>query len=681
MEPASDPFLARLHLYVDPKEQLLICGECGYALAVERSQATSHLRDKHRINQGDRRGLTKHLNARYPQGFRNPAGVPLRADGSEIHPRLRVHEGFACYSYRTVNYHELTKHISQKHLGGRQATSARIGNLYDDVYLQTWTHGASRRYWIVKKNGSTIRPSARQRERARAEEQERTQSTNTIAPTLAGTRPWMERTRWEITYQGFRRDILRSLTEMPWGSPWIDHVLGPSSNPTDLGLVSPQDDEAKIALLIVAVDHVLDRCEETMQHTGRTILCWLRSTKPQTCYPKPFTLVALKSSKKKYRQLLKRFFAFTFCAYRMPVDVRRRLTGIRFKKEQLHQMRAIWEHRAWSNDLAQGKWPGSRDGDENSGGGAEVEGGDEGDDEGEGIDEGDEYEVEEGEDDENDEDTEGGVKGEREDVDDGDGKLVFQLSITFSTEEFVDSQPSSSLLRLLFLEYALLLRPYPHLGIPRRSRFQQHQHFDVIRQSDDGETVSYGDDFSLTIESFRGLAEHFLIKAEELCDDLMFGLHPEIDLAKYPANKLADTYLDLSAKACTTRRNGLFRENRWDWKAISIYRKKAESLLEMIAGVLQTVGGQVARVSELFSLEYQNGSSTERGFYYLVYIRRFLEMLRREQSSCPDRSVSFLLRNLLFRSDQSPGKPWDSSRFTSILKKATTEVWKISTNS
>jgi hypothetical protein len=157
----------------------------------------------------------------------------------------------------------------------------------------------------------------------------------------------------------------------------------------------------------------------------------------------------------------------------MPVDVHRRLTGIRFKKEQLRQMRAIWEHRAWSDvDLAQGRWPGSRDGGENSGGGAEDEGEDEGEDEEEGIDEEDEYEAEEGEDDEDDEDIEGGVE-EQEDDDDGDGsvgqgaedeyqeedwfdnagsavdellQLVFQLSITFSTEEFVDSQPSSSLL-------------------------------------------------------------------------------------------------------------------------------------------------------------------------------------------------------------------------------------------
>jgi hypothetical protein len=154
--------------------------------------------------------------------------------------------------------------------------------------------------------------------------------------------------------------------------------------------------------------------------------------------------------------------------------------------------------------------------------------------------------------------------------------------------------------------------------------------------------VSYGDDFSLTIESFRGLAEHFLVKAKELCDDLMFGLNPEIDLAKvkdnltntqygfsfvqHLANKLADAYLDLSTKACTTRRNGLFRENQWEWKAISLYRKKAESLLEMIAGVFETIGGQAVRLSELLSLECENGSSTECGLYvyngFVIFITR-----------------------------------------------------------
>jgi hypothetical protein len=94
-------------------------------------------------------------------------------------------------------------------------------------------------------------------------------------------------------------------------------------------------------------------------------------------------------------------------------------------------------------------------------------------------------------------------------------ELLFQLSINFSTEQFTDGQPSSTLLvyfsgvlgfssdardflpakrytphlsgliyiqRLLFLEYSLPLRPYAHIGIPRRSRLQQHERFETIRQ-------------------------------------------------------------------------------------------------------------------------------------------------------------------------------------------------------
>ena len=124
----------------------------------------------------------------------------------------------------------------------------------------------------------------------------------------------------------------------------------------------------------------------------------------------------------------------------------------------------------------------------------------------------------------------------------------------------------------------------------------------LLRQSDNGETVSYGDDFTLTMESFRGLAEHFLIKAKRLCDNLMFSVNPVIDLLKvkdnlintqysfsfiqYPANKLANAYLNLLTKAYTTRRNRLFYENRWDQRTIFLYHKKAESLQEMLTGVI-----------------------------------------------------------------------------------------------
>jgi hypothetical protein len=46
-----------------------------------------------------------------------------------------------------------SRHFSKEHLTGLHASRLKI----DDVYLQSWTHGASRKYWVVQKDGSLIR--------------------------------------------------------------------------------------------------------------------------------------------------------------------------------------------------------------------------------------------------------------------------------------------------------------------------------------------------------------------------------------------------------------------------------------------------------------------------------------------------------------------------------------------
>jgi hypothetical protein len=266
-------------------------------------------------------------------------------------------------------------------------------------------------------------------------------------------------------------------------------------------------------------------------------------------------------------------------------------------------------------------------------------------------------------------------------------ELILQLSITFSTEEFLDGQPSSNLLvyfsgilgfsadarsflpakrftphlsaliyvqRLLFLEYTLPYRAYPFIGIAKRARLRQHDRFEamrirymttgapsgleefqslrdcgrviartdmpsfLLRWSDDGQTVFYNDDFILTMPQYRTLAKHFISKAAELCAELMFDLRPDINLAavkddmantqcgfsfvQHPENGIAEAYLELSARACTTHRNGLFRKGQWDWKAIYLYFKKTEALEEMLSGGLRTGCGQTPRVPGLLSL-------------------------------------------------------------------------------
>lgn len=92
--------------------------------------------------------------------------------------------------------------------------------------------------------------------------------------------------------------------------------------------------------------------------------------------------------------------------------------------------------------------------------------------------------------------------------------MVLPGAITFSTEEFLDGQQSSSLLvyfggilgfsadarsffpakrftphlsaliyiqRVLFLEYALPYRAYPFIGIAKRARLRQHDRFEAMR--------------------------------------------------------------------------------------------------------------------------------------------------------------------------------------------------------
>src|ERR1700722_4647402 len=111
----------------------------------------------------------------------------------------------------------------------------------------------------------------------------------------------------------------------------------------------------------------------------------------------------------------------------------------------------------------------------------------------------------------------------------------------------------------------------------------------------------------------------------------MFGLKPAIDLAKvkddllnvqsgfsfiqHPKNCIANVYLELLRKACTNCGNGLFQKGRWDWKAIFLYWKRGEQLLEMLMCLLYMLGGQVLRGLKLFSIKYQNGPLTKRRIY------------------------------------------------------------------
>ncbi|KAH7205222.1 hypothetical protein BKA60DRAFT_466736 [Fusarium oxysporum] len=210
--------------------------------------------------------------------------------------------------------------------------------MYEPVYLQAWTRNpVGGRYWIVEYRGITTRPiggkdvynhlqGVFERERRLQQGSSAGQAavgrdtgsdTSAKIPTSTFTdlRPWLERTGWEQTYKSFDRDLLRNSTIMPSPLSLCRGLLlgrarsGTTHTVLDKNLISSADNERNIAAILVAVDVVMDRCEQTAQTTSRSLLCWLRSVRPHGCYAKPFTFVGKVASRTKYIWFLKHFIA------------------------------------------------------------------------------------------------------------------------------------------------------------------------------------------------------------------------------------------------------------------------------------------------------------------------------------------------------------------------------------
>jgi hypothetical protein len=318
--------------------------------------------------------------------------------------------------------------------------------------------------------------------------------------------------------------------------------------------------------------------------------------------------------------------------------------------------------------------------------------------------------------------------------------------------------------RLLLLERALPLQAYSSIGIEKCPQGKQSERFGTIRRkfmvlgsqspldellslrnyglciarteppsthfqwSDDGETLSCGD-LLLSMEKFRKLPAYFIENAEKICNSLMFGLEPSVDLTiikdslvnfqegysfvTHQKNNLSKSYLELLVRAYTSHGDGLSNNGQWNKKSVDVYLKLVTQLEEQLAGGLYTACGQCPRASELLSLQCESDFSTPCGisiwngfviyllrnnkskrltnreffvarflplrlgrvmYKYLTCIRRVAAILRREQLGWPQ---SYTPQRLLFHSN---GRPWPPSRLTLILEQATTEVWQQKVN-
>ncbi|KAH7200703.1 hypothetical protein BKA60DRAFT_469783 [Fusarium oxysporum] len=237
---------------------------------------------------------------------------------------------------------------------------------------------------------------------------------------------------------------------------------------------------------------------------------------------------------------------------------------------------------------------------------------------------------------------------------------------------------------------------------------------------------------------FRALTEYLIKEVNSLCNSLMFGLEPDIDLSQIkddmtnndngysfvtdPKNKLTSAYLDLLTRACTARHGCLSRGNRWNWSEVDRYCKKEEDFRELLGPAMSLTGGQQPRWPELSSLWVENDELGPRGLYvhkgyfiyvvrhhkakrstnrefvvvrflpaelalavfkYCTYICPFINLLDRERGVNSLAIASQSSSPLLFRTQSllSNSKPWHTSRFTNVLRKVTFKVWGFTVNS
>ncbi|PCD22302.1 hypothetical protein AU210_016091 [Fusarium oxysporum f. sp. radicis-cucumerinum] len=351
------PLLDTLQLFYDTKACLLICTQesCKFALSNGPSQVVAHLRDKHNIPTEARKGLHRLLKSLSPK-LLDPNKALLPADGSARHDKLQVYEGFACLNcpFRTISIQLMRRHQSSPPEGCSSGVSHTrslrrrdLDQQFECVYLQTWTTGSTRKYWIIKRGGSIVRqvdsPAVQAhlrgvltREFSRQQPNPDTMTTTAPAPSAGMTAfalqtPWLDRTDWDRTYSNKgQREVLAALTRTCTSPGGQEYFVGSAKvYGLEDDIVSPGEDEDRIACLVRLVDVVMSRCEETARKTSRHILCWLRSNQASSIYGKPFTLVQ-SSSTSKYRLLLKRCLAMVCRIYRLHPDRRIEVAGLLF---------------------------------------------------------------------------------------------------------------------------------------------------------------------------------------------------------------------------------------------------------------------------------------------------------------------------------------------------------------
>lgn len=348
----SESQLAAIGLHWDRKAAVIICTSCKYALQPRGERVSRHLGENHGVPVRARAGLTAFL---AELALPDPNHIDLLPDWTAPHPHLAVQTGASCKRclFRSTSLELVKRHVSKSH---RQASKHKYWSreyIHCGAQLQSWTQNGARAYWIVKGEDDAVdafeNSSVCQRrmveEMCRDEEDRLNEGLHRHSTTDIGSdnpalcSNWMRRTGWLVTYRGVDR-----LMALQLRSPAVTDgralCLGSSG---DREFHSPAADERCLALIQQALNHFVDRCEDTVRHTDHSVRCRLRSQIPGRPYKAPFEIPAQKSTRTRYRACMRAAIFFCLRASRLDEPECLELLRLRFSARQRRAAAMLWD--------------------------------------------------------------------------------------------------------------------------------------------------------------------------------------------------------------------------------------------------------------------------------------------------------------------------------------------------
>jgi hypothetical protein len=344
--------LISLGLYLNSPECAIICTRCQYALQPAGEAVSKHLWEKHEVPLNQRVGLNSFVRSLH---LPDPNVLPSRPDRSAPHPHLLIQPGFRCIHCR---YTTTSRNLLQRHMGTSHQIGVNRGHRSEDhgnqrIMLQCWTANGCRSYWEVLPTLPTttpgeaaqVSPNRRRRLTSLLDfEQNRSKTGNNVLATTTGVPDfisqsnWMRRTGWASTFANadlnliFRLSVLPRTKDLTRGQPKRIHA--------DV-LIDPAN-EHRLSMICDAVDHFMDRCEETLQHSDHILRRWLRSQRRDHPQQAPFEIPGRKATRIRYHSLWKRTICYFLRIYLLHGQFSHGAVALRLTDVQREEIQHLW---------------------------------------------------------------------------------------------------------------------------------------------------------------------------------------------------------------------------------------------------------------------------------------------------------------------------------------------------